>query len=56
MKFNAPTNLFFFASLIIAVLGVLTAMGTLSLIPLASVWIMAIAYGVLAIGCLVKGA
>jgi hypothetical protein len=36
--------------------GVLTALGTVALIPIASVWIMAIAYAVLAVGCLIKGA
>jgi hypothetical protein len=56
MRFNAPTTLVFVISLVIAVVGVLTALGTVAFIPLASVWIMAIAYAVLAVGCLIKGA
>jgi hypothetical protein len=55
MKFSAPSVLIFVISLVIAVIGALTALGTLALIPLASVWIMAIAYAVLAAGCLFKG-
>ena len=55
MNLSAPTNLFFFLSLIIAILGVLAALGVLAFIPIPSVWIMAIAYAVLAIGCVMKG-
>ena len=56
MRFSAPTCFIFLISLIIAVAAVLTVMGTISFIPLASVWIMAIAYAVLAAGCIIKGA
>ncbi len=55
MNLSAPTNLFFIISLIVAILGVLSALGVLAFTPLASVWIMAIAYAVLAIGCVMKG-
>ena len=55
MKFSAPSVLIFVISLVVAVIGVLTALGSISFIPLASVWIMAIAYAVLAAGCLFKG-
>jgi len=55
MKFSAPSVLIFVISLVIAVIGVLTALGSIAFIPLASVWIMAIAYAVLAAGCLFKG-
>jgi hypothetical protein len=55
MKFSAPSVLIFVISLVIAVIGALTALGTVAFIPLASVWIMAIAYAVLAAGCLFKG-
>ena len=55
MRFSAPTGLVFLLALVIAVLAVLSAMGTISFIPLASVWIMAIAYAVLAAGCIIKG-
>ncbi len=56
MRFSAPTNVVFIISLVIAVVAALTALGTVAFIPVASVWIMAIAYAVLAIGCLIKGA
>jgi len=56
MRFSAPTNLVFFVALAAAVVGVLTALGTISIVPLASVWIMTIAYAVLAVGCLIRGA
>lgn len=55
MKFSAPSVLVFVISLVIAVVAALTAMGSVAFIPLASVWIMAIAYAVLAAGCLFKG-
>ena len=56
MKLSAPTTLLFVVSLVIAVLGALTALGTLSVIPIPSVWIVALGYAVLAIGCLFKRA
>jgi hypothetical protein len=55
MKFTAPSVLVFVISLVIAVIAALTALGTIALIPIASVWIMAVAYVVLAAGCLFKG-
>jgi hypothetical protein len=55
MKFSAPSVLIFVISLVIAVIGALTALGTVAFIPLESVWIMAAAYVVLAAGCLFKG-
>ena len=56
MRLSAPTTVLFVVSVVIAVLAVLAAIGTLASIPVASVWIMAIAYVVLALGCLIKGA
>ena len=55
MRLSAPTGLVFVLALIVAVVAVLEAMGTISFVPLASVWIMAIAYAVLAAGCIIKG-
>ena len=55
MRLSAPTGLVFLIALVVAIVGVLEAMGTISVIPLASVWIMAIAYAVLAVGCIIKG-
>ena len=47
--------LVFLIAFVVAVVAVLEAMGTISFVPLASVWIMAIAYAVLAAGCIIKG-
>jgi hypothetical protein len=55
MKLSAPSVLIFVISLVIAVIAALTALGTIALIPIASVWIMAVGYAVLAAGCLFKG-
>ena len=56
IRLSAPTTLVFVISLVVAILAALSAMGTIALIPIASVWLMAIAYVVLAAGCLIKGA
>jgi hypothetical protein len=55
MKLSAPTQIVFLISLVIAVVGLLIALGALAMIPIASVWVMLIAYVVLAAGCLLKG-
>ena len=56
MKLSAPTTLVFIVALVVAIVAALQALGTLSVIPVASVWLMAAAYVVLAVGCLFKGA
>ncbi|CDX29356.1 conserved exported hypothetical protein [Mesorhizobium plurifarium] len=56
MNLSAPTQLVFIISLVIAIIGLFAAFGLLAFIPLASVWIMLIAYIVLAAGCLMRGA
>ncbi|AZO62475.1 MAG: hypothetical protein EOQ55_22650 [Mesorhizobium sp.] len=56
MNLSAPTQIVFIISLVIAAIGLLAALGLLAFIPLASVWIMLIAYVVLAGGCLMRGA
>ena len=55
VKLSAPTQMVFLISLVVAVIGVLAALGVLAIIPLASVWIVTIAYAILAVGCLMKG-
>ena len=56
MNLSAPTNLIFLISLVIAIIGVLMALGVLPFaLPLATEWIMTIAYALLAAGCLLKG-
>ncbi len=56
MKLSPPTTVVFIIALVIAAIGVLSALGTVAIVPIASVWIMAIAFAVLAVGCLIKGA
>ncbi len=56
MKLSAPTTVVFIVALVIAIIAALAALGTVSIVPIASVWIMAIAFAVLAVGCLVRGA
>jgi hypothetical protein len=55
MRFSAPTGFIVLVSLVIAVVAILEATNTISFVPLASIWIMAIAYAVLAAGCVIKG-
>lgn len=55
MDLSPPTNLAFIISVIIALIGVLAALGVVTFIPLASVWIVTIAFVLLALACLLKG-
>jgi hypothetical protein len=55
MELSAPKTITFVIAVIIAVLAVLAALNALTVIPIASVWLMAIAFVVLAAGCLLKG-
>lgn len=56
MNLSAPTMVLFVISIVIAIIAALAALGVIAFIPLASVWIMAVAFVVLAAGCLFKGA
>jgi len=56
MKLSAPTTVLFVISVVIALLALLAALGIVAEVPIKSIWLMAIAYAVLAIGCLFKGA
>ena len=55
MNLSAPTQIVFIISVIIAIIGIIAAFGALTFIPFAAVWIMLIAYIVLAAGCLLRG-
>lgn len=55
MNLSAPTQIIFLISLAIAVLAILSALGIFSIIPIASVWLAVIAWGVLTAGTLLKG-
>ncbi|NNJ73841.1 MAG: hypothetical protein HKP56_01645 [Anderseniella sp.] len=56
MKLSAPTTVLFVVSVVVAVLALLPVLGVAAVVPVSSFWLMAIAYAVLAIGCLFKGA
>ena len=56
MNIGAPTQIIYFIALIIALVGVLAALGVITFVPLAAVWIMTIAYVILAVACVVRGA
>lgn len=56
MKLSAPTTVLFVISLAIALLGLLGVLNVISGLPIAAAWLMVIAYAVLAVGCLFKGA
>ncbi len=56
IRLSAPTTIIFVISLVISIFAALAALGSFAIIPIASVWLMAIAYVVLAAGCLIKGA
>ena len=55
MDLSAPKTITFIIAVIIAVLAALAALGVFSFIPIPSVWLMGIAFVVLALGCLLKG-
>lgn len=53
MKLTPPTQVVFFISLVIAIIGVLAFTGTVS-IGIEAFWIMAVAYVLLALGNLLE--
>lgn len=55
MELSAPKNIIFIVAVVIAIVAALVALGVVSFIPVESVWIMAVAFVVLALGCLLKG-
>ena len=56
MNLSAPTQVVFIIALIIAIIALLMMVNVITFIPIASFWVMTIAYVVLAIGCMIKGA
>jgi len=55
MNLSAPTQIVFVVSLVVAIVGVIAAVGALAAIPIGAIWIMTVAYIILAAGCLCKG-
>jgi hypothetical protein len=56
MSLSAPTQWLFFLALIIAIIALLMFFSVITFIPVAAFWVMTLAYVVLAVGCLIKGA
>ncbi len=56
LNLSAPTTVMFVISVVIAIIAALAALGVVSILPIPSVWIMGIAFVVLAVACLFKGA
>ncbi len=55
MNLSAPTMIVFIISLVIAVLGMLSGFGILSIVPIPAISLMSLGYIILAAGCLFKG-
>jgi hypothetical protein len=56
MNLSAPTQLLFIVSCVIALIGVLMALNVITFIPIAAVWVVTIAFIILAVACLIRGA
>ena len=56
MNLSAPTQLVYIVALVVAIIGLLAGFGIVTFIPLAAFWIMTIAYVILAVACLLRGA
>ncbi len=56
MTLNAPTQIVYFIALVIAVIALLMFLNVITFIPVAAFWVMTLAYVVLAVACLLKGA
>ena len=56
MRLNAPTQLFFIISLVLAILSLLGALGIIGAVAAYATWLGLAAWIVLAVGCLMKGA
>jgi hypothetical protein len=56
VNLSAPTQVIYIIALVIAIIGLLAGLGVLTFIPLSAFWIMTIAYVILAVACLLRGA
>jgi hypothetical protein len=56
MNLSAPTQVVYIIALVVAIIGLLAGLGIVTFIPLAAFWIMTIAYLILAVACLLRGA
>jgi len=56
MNLSAPKQIIFIIALIIAIIALLMFLNVITFVPIAAFWAMTVAYVVLAVGCLIKGA
>lgn len=56
MNLSAPTQVVFFVALVIAIIALLMFLNVVTFIPIPSFWVMTLAYVVLAVGTLIRGA
>lgn len=56
MNLSAPTQIVFIITVIIAIIALLMAFSVFSLGSISAFWVMTIAYVVLAVACLMRGA
>lgn len=54
MKFNAPTQITFFISLVLAIVALLSHFVVIQNVTVNAFWILLIAYVVLMIGCIFR--
>lgn len=55
IRVHAPSQALFLVSLVFAVIGVLDAVTTIFVLPIAPLWMVTIGYAILAIGCVARG-
>jgi hypothetical protein len=57
MTLSAPKQIVFIIAVVIAIIALVQALTTaLAFIPITAFWTMTIAFVILAVGCLIKGA
>ncbi len=56
MNLSAPTQIVFIITVVIAVIALLMGLGVFSLGAISAFWIMTLAYVILAVACLLRGA
>ncbi|MEI2384913.1 hypothetical protein [Breoghania sp. JC706] len=52
---HAPSRTIFLVSLVFAVIGLLDAVTTVFILPIAPLWMVTIGYVILAVGCWARG-
>mgnify|MGYP001272979715 FL=1 len=56
MSLSAPTQIVYIIALIIAIIALLMFFNVITFIPVAAFWVMTLAYVILAVACLLRGA